>query len=86
MNIPDNAAFGRMIDAMTQFASTTKDDRLSVEVARVAQRLQHAGKAFEKPLTRREISVMRPFLAHIAFAQPLQEAELTELPAEEAAA
>lgn len=58
-----------VVDAMTRFASTTRDDRLSVAVARVAQRLQHAGKAFERPLTRQEISVIRPFLNHVAAGQ-----------------
>lgn len=68
MQIQDNAQLGAVVDAMTSFASTTKNDRLSVEVARVAHRLQHLGGAFEKPLTRREMSVIRPFLARVAEA------------------
>lgn len=59
----ENPQLTALVEAMTKFASKTKDDRLSVEVARVAQRLQHVNKPFEKPLTRRELAVMRPFLA-----------------------
>lgn len=69
MQIQDHPQLGKVLDAMTQFASTTENHQLSVEVARVAWRLQHAGKPFEKPLTRREISVIRPFIAHIAQAE-----------------
>lgn len=61
----ENPQLTALIDAMGRFASTTKDDRLSVEVARVAQRLQHVSKPFEKPLTARERAVIRPFLAKI---------------------
>lgn len=65
MQIKDNPQLGAVVDAMTRFASTTQNDRLSVEVARVAHRLQHMGDAFEKPLTRRELSVVRPFLSRL---------------------
>ena len=59
----ENPQLTALIDAMGRFASNTKNDRLSVEVARVAQRLQHVNKPFEKPLNARERAVIRPFLA-----------------------
>lgn len=59
------AQLSAVVEAMTSFASTTQNDRLSVEVARVARRLQHRGTAFERPLTRREVAVIRPFLARV---------------------
>lgn len=71
MQIQDNAQLSAVVDAMTNFASTTRDDRLSVEVARVAHRLQHMGGAFEKPLTRREMSVIRPFMAKLGMVEPV---------------
>jgi hypothetical protein len=54
-----------LIEAMTKFASTTKNDQLSVRVARVANRLQNRNQPFEKPLTRGELSVIRPFMARL---------------------
>jgi hypothetical protein len=64
---PDNQ-LDAVIAAMTKFASNTKNDRLSVEVARVASRVQHIGQPFEPPLTRREMSVVRPFVEQVARA------------------
>ena len=59
----ENPQLTALIDAMGRFASNTKDDRLSVEVARVAQRLQNVNKPFERPLNARERAIIRPFLA-----------------------
>lgn len=63
-----NTQIEAVVDAMTRFASNTRDDRISVHVARVAQRLQHQGKPFEKPLTRAERQVIRPFVEHVKSA------------------
>ena len=52
----------KLVAKMGEFAAKTKDDRLSVEVSRVANRLSHAGAAFERRLTTRELAVIRPFL------------------------
>ena len=62
----EDSTIEAVIEAMTKFASTTKNDELSVRVARVAQRLQHRGEPFERPLTRGEISIIRPFIKQIA--------------------
>lgn len=51
-----------VIAAMTKFASNTGDDRLSVAVARVAQRLQHQGAPFETPLTGKEQRIVNMFI------------------------
>ncbi len=51
----------RLVEAMTRFASQTRDDRLSVGVARVATRLQNSGNAFERPLTPHEQRVINMF-------------------------
>lgn len=59
----NNPQLTALIDAMGRFASNTKNDQLSVEVARVVQRLQHANKPFERPLNARERAIIRPFLA-----------------------
>jgi len=40
----------RIIVAMGDFAATTKNDAMSVHVARIVQKLQNAGKQFEAPL------------------------------------
>jgi hypothetical protein len=61
-----NPALAELIQHMAQFASTTRDDRLSVEVARVVQRLRNRDKPFERAFSRREQAVIRPFIAHIA--------------------
>jgi hypothetical protein len=52
----------KLVERMGEFAATTKDDRLSVAVSRVANRLAHAGAAFERRLTPGELAVIRPFL------------------------
>jgi hypothetical protein len=63
-----NTQVDAIVEAMTRFASSTRDDRLSVHVARVAQRLRHQGNPFEKPLTRAEQRVIRPFLEQAKIA------------------
>jgi hypothetical protein len=65
----ENPQLTALIAAMGRFASTTKNDTLSVEVARVAQRLQHVNKPFERPLNARERAIIRPFLAQQAAEQ-----------------
>lgn len=52
----------KVVGRMSDFAATTKDDRLSVTVARVANRLAHQGLVCERKLTRAEVAVIRPFL------------------------
>jgi len=64
--MPQDARLEALIEAMTTFAANTKNDLLSVRVSRVAQRLQHRGEPFEKPLTRGEVAIIRPFMARIA--------------------
>jgi len=49
------------IEAMERFASTARSDDVSVNVARVADRLAHCGAPFEKPLTKRELAIIRTF-------------------------
>ena len=58
-----NTQLDVLIEAMGRFASTTRNDRLSVEVSRVVQRLQNVGKPFARPLSQRDLAVIRPFLA-----------------------
>lgn len=55
-----------VITAMGKFASTTKDDRLSVLVSRAAARLQRQGQPFVDPLTKDEQAVIKPFFERIA--------------------
>lgn len=66
--MPRDSTIDSLVEAMTRFASTTRNDRLSVEVARVAQRVRHQGEPFEQPLTARERAVVRPFLARVEAA------------------
>jgi len=42
----------RIIAAMGEFAATTKNDVLSVRVARIVQKLHNKGKQFEEHYTR----------------------------------
>jgi hypothetical protein len=42
----------RIIAAMGEFAATTKNDAMSVHVARIVQKLQNAGRQFEAHYTR----------------------------------
>jgi hypothetical protein len=51
-----------VITAMGDFASKTRDDRLSVEVSRVVQRLRARAPNERTTLSRRERAVARPFL------------------------
>lgn len=64
-----NPQLTALIDAMGLFASTTRNDTLSVEVARVVQRLRHVNRPFERPLTARERAIIRPFLVQQAAQQ-----------------
>jgi hypothetical protein len=52
----------QLVERMCDFAAKTKDDRISVLVSRVADRLAHQGSLFEKPLDQREIAVIDLFL------------------------
>ena len=52
----------QIIARMSDFARTTKDDALSVLVSNVANRLTNQGSLFEKPLSQREIAIIRPFM------------------------
>ena len=49
----------RIIVAMGDFAATTKNDAMSVHVARIVQKLQNAGKQFEAHYTRITAADMR---------------------------
>ena len=59
------ANIDQVVAAMTRFASSTRDDRLSVSVARVANRLQNQGNPFERPLTAHEQRVVNMFVEHV---------------------
>lgn len=52
-----------VLSRMHTFAATTKDDHLSVEVARAADRLAHQGP-FERPLTKSELAVVARFCSY----------------------
>lgn len=52
----------KLIEDMGQFAANTKDDKLSVVVARTANKLSHSGASFERDLTELDKKVMRPFI------------------------
>ena len=51
-----------LIERMSDFARTTKNDTLSVAVSKVVNRLEHQSALFEIPLTASEIAIIRPFL------------------------
>lgn len=51
-----------VVDAMTKFASDTKNDQLSVAVMRVAERFANQGSSFEKPLTAHERRIVKLFI------------------------
>ena len=51
-----------LISNMMSRAATTKDDRESNTLSRVADRLAHQGCLFEPELTREEISVIQRFI------------------------
>lgn len=51
----------QLVEVMTRFASNTKDDRMSVIVARTAQRLAHQGEPCERPLTDGELRIIKMF-------------------------
>ena len=52
----------KLVKRMFDFAAKTKDDRVSVLVSRVGDRLAHQGSLFEKPLNKRELAVVELFL------------------------
>jgi hypothetical protein len=56
----------KIVDTMSSFAANTKDDRMSVIVARVAQRLSHQGEPWEQPLTAKEQRIVDMFSSRIA--------------------
>lgn len=51
-----------LVKRMFDFAARTKDDRISVLVSRVGDRLAHQGSLFEKPLNKREQAVVNLFI------------------------
>ena len=51
-----------VLDRMYDFARTTKDDKLSNAVMRVAERFAHSKALFEKPLTVSEIRIVKRFM------------------------
>ena len=51
-----------VIERMSAFARTTKNDRLANVVAQAASRLAHQGAICENPLTMAEFQIIRPFL------------------------
>jgi hypothetical protein len=59
----DNMNIANILSKMHAFASTTKDDLQSVQVARVADRLAHQGP-FERPLTPSELAVVAKFCTY----------------------
>lgn len=51
-----------VLDRMYDFARTTKDDKLSNAVMRVAERFAYSKALFEKPLTAYEIRIVQKFM------------------------
>jgi hypothetical protein len=51
-----------VLDRMYDFARTTKDDKLSNAVMRVAERFAHSKALFEAPLTASEIRIVKKFM------------------------
>ena len=51
-----------VLDRMYDFARTTKDDKLSNAVMRVAERFAHSKALFEEPLTVSEIRIVKRFM------------------------
>lgn len=52
----------KLIESMGEFAANTKDDKLSIVVARTANKLANAGSSFERELTADDLKVMQPFI------------------------
>lgn len=52
----------KLVSNMNTFAANTKNDNLSVAVARVAARLNRQHELKEKPLTVNELKIVRAFL------------------------
>jgi hypothetical protein len=57
-----NGQYLELIERMERFAATARNDTISVRVARVAERLGHAGAPFEKPLSNLELQVIQSFM------------------------
>jgi hypothetical protein len=51
-----------VLDRMYDFARTTKDDKLSNAVMRVAERFAYSKALFEEPLTVSEIRIVKKFM------------------------
>lgn len=51
-----------LIEKMSEFAMTTKNDTLSIAVSKVIARLENQNALFETPLTKREMTIIAPFL------------------------
>jgi hypothetical protein len=60
-----NKRITQLVEVMTLFASNAKDDRMSVIVARTAQRLAHQGEVCERPLTDSELRIIKMFADRI---------------------
>lgn len=72
MQIPNTQVLDSLIEDMSSFSARTRNDQLSVRVARVVTRLQHLGEPLERPLTAAEMAVIRPFLARLDLAEPVE--------------
>ena len=72
MQILNTQVLDSLIEDMSIFSARTRNDQLSVRVARVVARLQHLGEPLEQPLTAAERAVIRPFLARLALAEPVE--------------
>jgi hypothetical protein len=72
MQILNIQVLDSLIEDMSRFSAHTRNDQLSVRVARVVARLQHIGEPLEQPLTAAEMAVIRPFLARLEVAEPAE--------------
>jgi len=52
----------QLVKLMFDYAAKVNDDRVSVMVSRVADRLAHQGSPFERPLTLHERAVVQFFV------------------------
>jgi hypothetical protein len=57
-----NANPAAVVERMSDYARTTRNDRLANAVAHAASRLAHQGAICENPLTLAEFKIIRPFL------------------------
>ena len=52
----------KVVERMGNFAATTKDDKLSVMVSRLASRLAHMQDMNSRQLSSADLAIIRPFL------------------------